>query len=88
MHGGHVQNSAHYAGRALDVESFGDTPVGWNEPTWNAVVTAIQSGQFQKIGTFRRLAMQAQIQSLAKEYGVEVFVDEGDGPHVHFQVAH
>lgn len=86
MHGGHAENSAHYAGKAVDVGAFGGTAVGWNAPTWNAIATAIMSREFNKVGTIPQLANNPQLQALARQYGVELFVDEGSGPHVHFQV--
>jgi hypothetical protein len=85
-HGGHVANSAHYQGRAIDVGAFGGTPVGMNEPTVAAVIAAIFSREFEKIGTFGELANNPRLQELAKQYGVELFTDEGSGRHVHLQV--
>lgn len=86
MHGGHVANSAHYQGRAVDVGAFGGVPVGYNAPTWQAIASAIMSRQFSKIGTIAAFANNPQVQQLARQYGVDVFEDEGSGPHVHFQV--
>ncbi len=86
MHGEHVKGSAHYEGRAVDVGSFGGTAVGFNVPTWSAVMGAIGSGKFQKIGTLAAITSNAAAQAWAKQNGVELFEDEGSGPHVHFQV--
>ena len=86
MHGGHVKDSAHYAGRAIDVGAFGRTPVGRNATTWQALTDAIGSHRFEKIGTIPQLADDPRLQAWARENGVELFVDEGSGPHIHFQV--
>ncbi len=92
MHGGHEgptsgpNEDPHYAGRAVDVGAFGDTTVGFNQSTWNAIVAAIQSGQFSKIGTLPELADNAELQQYAKANDVDLFVDQGTGPHVHFEV--
>lgn len=85
-HGGHVKGSAHYDGRAVDVGAFGNVAVGYNEPTWRAITAAIQSGQFSRIGTTAKLATNKALQAYARANGVNLFVDEGSGPHVHFQV--
>ena len=86
MSGQHEKDSAHYAGRAVDVGAFGGTQVGLNEPTWDAIVGAIESGRFSKIGTMGVLAQNPRLQAFAKANGVTLFVDEGSGPHVHFEV--
>ena len=86
MHGEHAKGSAHYQGRAVDVGAFGGVPVGYNAPTWQAIANAIMSRQFSKIGTIAAFANNPQVQQFARQYGVEVFEDEGSGPHVHFQV--
>lgn len=86
MHGEHVKDSAHYEGRAVDVGAFGGTTVGFNQPTWNAIVAAIQSREFSKIGTISELVNNQTLQNLAEQNGVTLFEDEGSGAHVHFQV--
>lgn len=86
MHGGHATDSAHYIGKAVDVGAFGGESVGFNKPTWDAILTAIRSGQFNKIGTIPQLADNPELQAFAQSRGVTLFVDEGTGPHVHFQV--
>lgn len=86
MHGSHVANSAHYAGKAVDVGAIEGTAVGWNKPTWDAIVYAIMSRRFDKIGTIAPLVSNPQLQALARMYGVTLFEDEGSGPHIHFQV--
>lgn len=86
MHGEHVKNSAHYAGRAIDVGAFGGVPVGMNEPTISGILGAMMSGRFEKIGTFEALAQNPQMQAYAHQYGVELFTDNGSGNHVHMQV--
>jgi len=86
-HGEHVKDSAHYQGRAVDVGAFNGVSVGYNAQTWQAITTAIASGQFEKIGTTWKLAQNPQLVKFAHDHGVELFVDEGSGPHVHFQVA-
>jgi hypothetical protein len=87
MHGGHVKDSAHYAGRAIDVGGWGPVLVGYNKATWQAIMTAIASRRFQKIGTLGAIADNPQAQAFARANGVDLFQDEGSGPHVHFQVA-
>jgi len=85
-HGGHVKDSAHYAHRAIDVGAFGGTSVGFNVPTWQALMTAIASRRFEKIGTFGQLANNPTAQAFAQQNGVELFTDEGSGAHLHLQV--
>lgn len=85
-HGGHAKGSAHYDGRAVDVGAFGGTTVGYNEPTWNAIIAAIQSRQFSRIGTVDKLYRNPTLQAYARANGVLLFFDPGSGPHVHFQV--
>jgi hypothetical protein len=87
MHGGHVKDSAHYAGRAIDVGAFGGTAVGFNLPTWQAIMSAIASGKFERIGTIAAIVNNPQAQAYARSRGVLLFEDEGSGNHVHFQVA-
>jgi hypothetical protein len=87
MHGEHVKGSAHYDGRAVDVGAFGGTTAGFNAPTWNAIMAAIGSRQFQKIGTIAAIVNNPQAQAWAKANGVDLFDDEGDGAHVHFQTS-
>ena len=86
MHGEHVKDSAHYQGRAVDVGAFGGVPVGLNQQTWQALTYAIASRQFQKIGTIAALVSNPQLQAFARANGVELFEDEGSGPHLHLQV--
>ena len=90
-HGEHVKDSAHYQGRAIDVGAFGGTAVGVNQPTVAAIVRAIVSGQFQKIGTLKALVDNPMLQRLASMYHTELFEDDertgASGPHVHFQVS-
>jgi hypothetical protein len=86
MHDEHVKGSAHYDGRAVDVGAFGDTRVGFNTPTWNAIMTAIGSRRFEKIGTIASIVNNPAAQAWARANGVLLFLDEGSGPHVHFQV--
>ncbi len=92
MHGHHEgarsgpNEDPHYAGRAIDVGAFGGVDVGMNPPTWNAIVQAIASRQFSKIGTMPMLADNPELQDFARANGVDLFVDRGTGPHVHFQV--
>lgn len=87
-HGGHMKNSAHYAGRAVDVDSFNGTPVGFNESTWYTVQSLIQSGQFEAIGVqVPQIANSKELQAMAAQYGVNFFYDHGSGPHIHLQVA-
>lgn len=87
MHGGHVANSAHYAGRAVDVGAFGGVSVGPNKTTWDAIIAAIGSRRFSKIGTIPEIARSPQAQAWARENGVDLFEDVGSGPHAHFEVA-
>jgi len=84
--GSHAANSAHYSGRAIDVGAFGQTGVGFNRPTWDALTAAIGSGKFTKIGTFAGLYDNPQMQAWARANGVELFHDEGTGNHIHFEV--
>jgi len=92
MHGHHEgattgpNEDPHYAGRAIDVGAFGGTPVGFNPPTWQAVMNAIASRRFQAIGTIPEIASNPQAQAWAKANGVNLFTDVGSGPHVHLQV--
>lgn len=92
MHGQHEgphsgpNEDPHYAGRAVDVGAFGGTIVGMNRPTWNAITQAIASRRFSKIGTLPQLADNPELQRFARENGVVLFSDPGDGPHVHLQV--
>jgi hypothetical protein len=86
MHGGHAEGSAHYDGRAIDVGAFGGTQVGMNAPTWNALMQAIASERFSRIGTIPELVRNPEAQAFAHAHGVDLFEDVGSGPHVHFQV--
>jgi len=97
MHGEHKWDaqgrpvSAHHFGRAIDVGAFGGTAIGVNQPTVAALVRAIVSGRFEKIGTLKALIDSPALQRLAAMYHTELFQDDeqtgASGPHVHFQVA-
>ncbi len=80
MSGPHVTNSAHFAGRAADV-SLPHTKAGWD-----FVVNAIRSRRFSKIGSTSDVVNNPQMQALAQQNGVELFLDEGTGSHVHLEV--
>ena len=84
------KGAAHAEGRAIDVGAFGGTSVGYNAPTWNAVMTAIASRQFQAIGTILEIVNNPVAQQWARANGVNLFEDDArtgaTGPHVHFQV--
>ena len=93
MHGVHLgphtgpHEDPHYAGRAVDVGAFGSVTVGFNQTTWNAIVAAINSGQFSAIGTIKQLADNPTLRDYAAAHNVHLFEDEGSGAHVHFEVA-
>jgi hypothetical protein len=82
--GPHVKDSAHFDGRAIDVGAFNGVPVGWNKTTWDAIVQAILSGKWTRIGTIAPIVNT--LGEFAKEHGVDLFFDAGTGPHVHLQV--
>jgi hypothetical protein len=77
--GPHVKNSAHFQGRAVDI-SLPHTAAGWN-----FVVNAIKSGRFSRVGSTADVYNDPQMQALAKQYGVDLFLDEGTGSHVHLE---
>lgn len=87
MHGEHVANSAHDDGRAIDVGSFNGTPVGFNGMTWEAIMYAILSHKFSRIGTIPEIATNPEAQRFAEQNGVVLFTDVGSGPHAHMEVA-
>lgn len=84
-HGGHAPNSAHYAHRAVDVGAVNSHLVGMNPTTWDYVNSLIQSGEVTKIGTIPEIANDPAMQAYAQTMGVELFTDEGTGPHVHVE---
>lgn len=71
----------HAQGRAVDV-SLPHTQSGWQ-----FVVNAIKSGKFSAIGSTSMVVNDAAMQALAQKYGVDLFLDEGTGSHVHLEVA-
>ena len=77
--GPHVKDSAHFAGRAIDV-GLPKTKQGYDY-----IVQAIDSGKFSRIGTTK--VVVDRLAAYAKQKGVDMFVDEGTGPHVHLEVA-
>jgi hypothetical protein len=79
--GPHVANSAHFAGRAVDVS------LPHTREAWNFVVAQIKSGKWARIGTTATIVSNPQMQALALQYGVTLFEDEGTGSHVHLEVA-
>lgn len=89
--GGPHKGSAHGEGRAIDVGAFGGTSVGFNAPTWNAVMAAIASRRFQAIGTILDIVNNPVAQQWARANGVDLFEDDArtgaTGNHVHFQTS-
>ncbi len=81
--GPHVKGSAHFDGRAIDIGAFEGTPVGWNQPTFQAIISAIMSRRWTRIGTLPEIVKV--LKNFALRYGVDMFVDVGTGPHAHFQ---
>lgn len=76
--GPHVKNSAHFAGRAVDIS------LPRNEAGYEFVIDAIDSGHFSRIGTIPELVKR--LGPYAAEHGVEMFSDPGTGDHVHLEV--
>lgn len=87
MSGPHVPGSAHFDGRALDVGSIAGQVVGFNRATWDFVVQAIQRGGLSRIGTLAAIVNNPAMRAFAKAHGVDLFEDEGTGPHLHLQVS-
>jgi hypothetical protein len=85
--GPHVKGSAHFDGRALDVGSIAGQVVGMNRATWDFVVKAIQRGGLSRIGTIAAIVNNPQLRAFAAQHGVDLFEDEGTGPHLHLQVS-
>jgi len=85
--GQHVRDSAHYAGRAIDLapEWLGD-----NAQTWDYIARMVSSGKFQKIGLRPALYARALWGGLVKwaaDRGTEIFLDDvGAGDMLHLQV--
>lgn len=79
--GPHAPNSAHFAGRAMDV-SLPHTAAGWD-----FVAEQIKSGKWARIGSTADVVNNPGMQMLARRYGVVLFDDEGTGSHVHLEVA-
>lgn len=83
--GPHVPDSAHFAGRAMDVS------LPHNRVGWDFVVRQIESGKWARIGTEASIVSNPAIQMLAKRYGVQMFEDDAatgaTGSHVHLEVA-
>lgn len=79
--GPHVKDSAHFAGRAVDIS------LPHTADAWRFLVAQMKSGKWARIGTTAAFANDPQVQSLAKSLGVQVFVDEGTGSHVHLEVS-
>ena len=85
--GHHVRDSAHYAGRAIDVapEWVGDNP-----QTWDYVARMVSSGKFDKIGLRPALyarALRGGLVKWAADRGTEIFLDDvGTGDMLHLQV--
>jgi hypothetical protein len=84
--GPHVPGSAHFDGRAIDVGSIAGQAVGFNRATWNFVIEAIQRGGLSRIGTIAAIVNNPQMRAFAAQHGVDLFEDEGTGPHLHLQV--
>lgn len=76
--GPHVKNSAHFAGRAVDIS------LPRSQAGYEFVVDAIDSGYFSRIGTVP--ALVKMLGPYAREHGVQMFEDEGTGDHVHLEV--
>jgi hypothetical protein len=85
--GPHVKGSAHFDGRAIDVGTVGGVAVGDNAPTVGFLIRAIEKGGLQKIGSTLSVINNPQVVKAAQDHGVELFEDEGTGPHMHLQVA-
>jgi hypothetical protein len=85
--GKHVKNSAHYAGKAIDIGAINGVTVGDNPATFNALLDIIEKGGVKKIGTTKGLAGRRDLQQWAQQHGVELFIDEGTGPHIHAEVS-
>lgn len=85
--GPHVKGSAHFDHRAIDVGSVGGKSVGANPETFAFISNAIQHGGLQRIGSTAAIVNNLKIRQLAAKYNVDLFTDEGTGPHLHLQVA-
>jgi len=81
---GHVANSAHYDGRAIDVAAdAGGALGGYDKRTWDFVTNAVLSGGWARIGTNREVV--SGLKAWAAQHGVDLFEDDAE-PHVHLQV--
>ena len=78
--GPHAKNSAHFAGRAVDVS------LPHTADAWRFIVAQIKSGKWKRIGSTAAVANDPRLQALAKDNGVDLFLDEGTGSHVHLEV--
>lgn len=85
-HGGHVHNSEHFVGKAVDVGTVNGVPIGHNEATFNFLTAVIAAGGPRNIGTFGAFANNPALQAWAHQHGVNLFQDEGTGNHVHLGV--
>jgi hypothetical protein len=73
--------AGHREGRAADFA------LPHTAQAWAFIASAIRSGRFSAIGTTAQAAENPDMQALAQQYGVDLFVDEGTGSHVHLEVA-
>lgn len=78
--GPHVTNSAHFQGRAVDVS------LPHTKAAWNFIVQQIKSGRWARVGTTSDVVNDPGMQALAAQYGVQLFLDEGTGSHLHLEV--
>lgn len=83
---GGPENHGHTNGWSCDVAIIDGVEVGPNHTTACFIMELIAHNKHvNKVGSMAVLINRPDIQQLAQNHGVILFVDEGTGPHVHFQ---
>lgn len=86
--GPHGHNPHGAPGWACDIAIIDGNDVGNNASTRAFVSECLAHNKYiTKVGTTASVANEATLQSLAAQHHTLLFVDEGDGPHVHIQSA-
>lgn len=85
--GPHGHNPHGAPGWAVDVACVDGADVGDNHETRQLIRDLCEDKDVTKIGTLASVATRSDLQAWAAQHDTLLFVDEGTGPHVHFQSA-